>query len=565
MDPETRNLVTEEAHTITSLQRPDKAISPHCKASNQAYHERLSPPERTPSKSSCFESIRRLPTPNNRMDDTISLNQSEMDDTIDPIASRSLQFRPWKKSQDVPSHNKWKSRAITDPFTRKHRSQHTPQTAPIAPKFTLQPLDPRPISEPSIENAFQPQRQVSTRVALADIERKRHHRRALQAQEKHRIEREILHYGHDSGYKFRLSTRVALADIERKRHHRRALQAQEKHRIEREILHYGHDSGYKFRRLIQQFRDQMLPSRSLHLPPLASTSLPGKLSVFIRKRPLTSKEIDAKGYDIITFPSSTEIICHEPLIRVDGAESLKHHSFHFDAIFDESIGNEDVYHATVGAFLPKLFDTFQKRQPHSLTVFAYGQTGSGKTYTMQSIYRHAAIDLFQAIERFSHADIVVRLSFYEMYRNHINDLLNHRKRVHLLESGDGVVQIVGLKEKIVDSLEALLKCISTGEATRSTSANAIHSDSSRSHAILRILLSNSQMCTSFSLVDLAGSERASDTQTDAKKTRIEGAEINKSLLALKECIRALHRGERTSTHRSSLIVLVAFLENTRNL
>lgn len=471
MDPETRNLVTEEAHTITSLQRPDKAISPHCKASNQAYHERLSTPERTPSKSSCFESIRRLPTPNNRMDDTISLNQSEMDDTIDPIASRSLQFRPWKKSQDVPSHNKWKSRAITDPFTRKHRSQHTPQTAPIAPKFTLQPLDPRPISEPSIENAFQPQRQVSTRVALADIERKRHHRRALQAQEKHRIEREI--------------------------------------------LHYGHDSGYKFRRLIQQFRDQMLPSRSLQLPPLASTSLPGKLSVFIRKRPLTSKEIDAKGYDIITFPSSTEIICHEPLIRVDGAESLKHHSFHFDAIFDESIGNEDVYHATVGAFLPKLFDTFQKRQPHSLTVFAYGQTGSGKTYTMQSIYRHAAIDLFQAIERFSHADIVVRLSFYEMYRNHINDLLNHRKRVHLLESGDGVVQIVGLKEKIVDSLEALLKCISTGEATRSTSANAIHSDSSRSHAILRILLSNSQMCTSFSLVDLAGSERASDTQTDA--------------------------------------------------
>lgn len=48
------------------------------------------------------------------------------------------------------------------------------------------------------------------------------------------------------------------------------------------------------------------------------------------------------------------------------------------------------------------------------------------------------------------------------------------------------------------------------------------------------------------LVDLAGSERAQDTQSNNRQRRLEGADINKSLLALKECIRAFD-AKRTST------------------
>jgi kinesin family protein 2/24 len=80
-----------------------------------------------------------------------------------------------------------------------------------------------------------------------------------------------------------------------------------------------------------------------------------------------------------------------------------------------------------------------------------------------------------------------------------------------------------------------MQIIEFGTGVRVTAQNGTNVDSSRSHAILQISLKNgNKVHGKISFIDLAGSERAADHADQLEKqTRIDGAEINKSLLALK--------------------------------
>lgn len=92
----------------------------------------------------------------------------------------------------------------------------------------------------------------------------------------------------------------------------------------------------------------------------------------------------------------------------------------------------------------------------------------------------------------------------------------------------------------MDTIHAGLKCRTSG----TTGANA---ESSRSHAICTFSIkAGGKNYSKMSFIDLAGSERGADVIDREKKTKIDGAEINKSLLALKECIRALDKAGKNN-------------------
>ena len=101
--------------------------------------------------------------------------------------------------------------------------------------------------------------------------------------------------------------------------------------------------------------------------------------------------------------------------------------------------------------------------------------------------------------------------------------------------------------------------IDLGLKQRITGSTFVNSQSSRSHAILEIKLrdqATGKLLSKLNFIDLAGSERGADVRNTKKQTRIDGSEINKSLLALKECIRAMDQSKRHLPFRGSKLTLV---------
>ncbi|MGH0176560.1 UNVERIFIED_CONTAM: hypothetical protein FKN15_072898 [Acipenser sinensis] len=201
----------------------------------------------------------------------------------------------------------------------------------------------------------------------------------------------------------------------------------------------------------------------------------------------------------------------------------------------------------------------EKKDAVDLTQYIL-QTGAGKTHTMigtrqnPGLYALAAKDIFLQLETLQPGrHLHVYISFFEIYCGQLYDLLDGKKRLFAREDGNHVVQIVGLREERVARVDTLLEVISWGSKERSTGASGVNADSSRSHAIIQVQIkdSDARVYGRISFIDLAGSERAADARDPDKQTKMEGAEINQSLLALKECIRALDQEHAHTPFRQS--------------
>lgn len=281
------------------------------------------------------------------------------------------------------------------------------------------------------------------------------------------------------------------------------------------------------------------------------------ICVCVRKRPLNLKELNNKEIDVITIPNKQNVVVHEPKLKVDLTKYLENQNFRFDYAFDENVDNAIVYRYAAKPLVECLFEKGMA------TCFAYGQTGSGKTHTMggefhgkgqqnysNGIYVLAARDVFRLLNtKYRTEELYVECAFFEIYGGKVYDLLNKRQKLRVLEDHRGKIQIVGLKSEVVTNVDEVLNILQNGNIMRVSGQTSANQHSSRSHAVFQIILKKKhikRLYGKFSLIDLAGNERGADTRFSDRITRMEGAEINKSLLALKECIRALGR---KGTHR----------------
>ncbi|KAI6164944.1 P-loop containing nucleoside triphosphate hydrolase protein [Pisolithus thermaeus] len=228
-----------------------------------------------------------------------------------------------------------------------------------------------------------------------------------------------------------------------------------------------------------------------------------------------------------------------------GTKRYKDKRFMFDRVLDGEARQEE-------PLLNGLLDGY------NATVFAYGATGCGKTHTISGteadpgVIYLAMADLFQRIEdRKDEWSTEVVVTFLEIYNEEIRDLLAEpgapTPRGGLQIREDKFVKVIGLVEHRPTTAEDVKQIVLQGNSRRTQSPTHANETSSRSHAVLQVhvtqaprtaALSEQRTVATLSIIDLAGSERAAATSNMGQRM-VEGANINKSLLALGNCINAL--------------------------
>ena len=160
-------------------------------------------------------------------------------------------------------------------------------------------------------------------------------------------------------------------------------------------------------------------------------------------------------------------------------------------------------------------------------------------------------DLFRASAKEGKAQGVqykMTVSFLEVYNENIRDLLSETEEyLDLREDPIKGPVVASITEIETTSSQEIMSLLHQGNAKRSQAATAANEVSSRSHAVLQVIVENRDRAPGtvanikvgkLSLVDLAGSERAANTKNVGARL-VEGANINRSLLALGNCINAL--------------------------
>ena len=286
--------------------------------------------------------------------------------------------------------------------------------------------------------------------------------------------------------------------------------------------------------------------------------------VCVRCRPLSISEKQLSSYETIRIMDNKMVILMDP-IEYNGPSTVfknrnREQTYAFDFAFDKTASQNLVFENSTQFLIDGVVNGY------NATVFAYGATGAGKTYTMLGNESNPGImpltlrELFNKVNSMNDRDYKLKFWYLEIYNENIRDLLkfvgkNNNNNVEntsneyldLREDPERGIVVSGINEINVTNSYDMLKILKRGNRNRTQEATGANETSSRSHAILQVSIEYKDKNTGIdieikysklSLIDLAGSERASATQNRGIRL-IEGANINRSLLTLGNCINAL--------------------------
>jgi len=339
---------------------------------------------------------------------------------------------------------------------------------------------------------------------------------------------------------------------------------------------------------------------------LEDTGRANRVRVNVRVRPPLEHELKGQHY------------CGTVRLAADGkrlvlagdkrneTSSQNNSSFVFDCVHGETASQRDVYVRSAQPLVDACLEGY------NATILAYGQTGAGKTYTMEGepddydnrgIVPRAIETLFNHIKESASEKnhFLVRASYLQIYNDVIYDLLKPENTTLQIREEDRSkknsrgVYVDGLSEWVVRTPQEIFKLMARGAASRATGKTKLNDMSSRSHAILRIILEQcetkffdptgkeissdvfEQMMMSNSLngvdpenlvtqrfrvaklnlVDLAGSERVRISGATGMRLE-ESKKINRSLSALGNVISALtdENGRQHIPYRDSKLTRI---------
>ncbi|CAH2107684.1 unnamed protein product [Euphydryas editha] len=303
----------------------------------------------------------------------------------------------------------------------------------------------------------------------------------------------------------------------------------------------------------------------------STQNMAANIKVVVRVRPLNDKEMDLNNRVVVDVVDD-KMLVFDPKeemrpffyqgVQQPNKNFLKRANkelkFVFDHVCGQNASNQDVFETTTKDMLTSLMEGY------NCSVFAYGATGAGKTFTMIGNKENPGITyltmehLFYTINSFEkEREFDIGVSYIEVYNENVYDLLKPSSTpLQLREDSKYGVMVAGLTLNNIKTARELLNMLENGNKNRTQHPTDANAESSRSHAVFQVYVkmrykTSSQLrLVKLSMIDLAGSERASATGCVGERFK-EGANINKSLLSLGNCINKLADGSSYIPYRDS--------------